>query len=311
MRSAFYLSAALLLVPATSFAQEEEAKPETPPPAAQPEEPEVSDADKARATALFNEAKALLEAGEIGAACAKFEESYKVRPGIGTLYNHADCREKNGQTGTAYKLFEEVVVRTQAALQSEREEKAKARLKELTPRLMKIRLSVPQGGKVSSVKVDGQVIKAEEYNKALVYDPGEHTVEASTSKDEGEPFTEDIELTEEGKTVTIAIPIAPGAKMKPRVGMIIGGGITMGVGALALTGAVIIAAGGDGDGESAPAAIGLGVLGLVGLGVGIPIFAVGFKKRPVREGFLDVPIEPSPIPQIAIGPTGGTLTWEF
>lgn len=306
MRSALLFSAALLLVPATSFAQ---AEGDAAAPVAQPEEPDVSDADKARATALFNEAKALLDNGEVAAACAKFEESYKVRPGIGTLYNHADCREKNGQTGTAYKLFDEVVMRTKAALQTEREEKAKARLKELEPRLMKIRLSVPQGGKVSSVKIDGKTINAEEFNKALIYDPGEHTIEATTAKDEGEPFTEDIDLSEPGKTVTIAIPVAPGAKMKPRIGMIIGGGITMGVGALALTGAIII--GSSDDADAAPAAIGLGILGLAGLGVGIPIFAVGFKKRPVRDGYLDVPFEPSPIPQVAIGPTGGTLTWEF
>jgi hypothetical protein len=66
----------------------------------------------------------------------------------------------------------------------------------------------------------------------------------------------------------------------------------------------------SGDADPGPM-IGLGVLGIVGLAVGIPIFAVGFKKRPVREGYLDVPFEPSPIPTVAIGPTGGSLTWEF
>lgn len=276
-------------------------------PATEPEA-EVSDSDKARATKLFNEGRTLMDDGDVAGACEKFQESQKVRPGIGTLYNLADCREKLGQTGTAFKLFTEVADRTKAALQADREQKAKERLSALEPRLMRIRLSVPQGGKVKSVKVDGVVIGPQDYNKALPFDPGEHTIEATTAKDDGEPFSEEIDLSEEGKTVTIAIPVAAGAKMKPRLGMIIGGGITMGVGGVALLAATGLALSGDPPGG---AIVGLGVLGVVGLAVGIPIFAVGFKKRPVRDGYYEVPAELSPIPTVAIGPTGGSLTWEF
>jgi hypothetical protein len=249
-----------------------------------------------------------MDDGDVAAACEKFQESQKVRPGIGTLYNLADCREKLGQTGTAFKLFTEVAERTKAALQADREQKAKERLAALEPRLMRIRLSVPQGGKVKSVKVDGVVVGPQDYNKALPFDPGEHTVEATTAKDDGEPFSEDIDLSEEGKTVTIAIPVAAGAKMKPRLGMIIGGGITMGVGGVSLLAATGLALSDDPPGG---AIVGLGILGVVGLAVGIPIFAVGFKKRPVRDGYYEVPAELSPIPTVAIGPTGGSLTWEF
>lgn len=296
------------LTPTTAFAQggdapkeSAEAAPAQPP----PEDENVSDSDKAKANALFEEGRQAMAEGKLAEACSKFAASQKMRPGIGTLYNLADCNEKLGRTGTAFKLFGEVAERTKAALQTEREQKARERMAALEPKLMKLRLSVPSGGKVKVVKVDDTTIGAEDYNKALPYDPGDHVVHAETTKDEGEPFEEEIELSEEGKTVTVAIPVAAGAKMKPRLGMIIGGGVTMGVGALALTGAIIA-----GENGNVEAAIGLGALSVVGLAVGIPIFAVGFKKKPVRTGEIEV-YEPSPIPSVAIGPTGGSLTWQF
>ncbi len=291
-------------LPALAQGDKAEAAPEKP---AAPADEDVSDADKEKANRLFEEGRQLLAEGKLEAACTKFDQSNKVRPGIGTMYNLADCSEKLGRTGTAYKLFSEVAERTKVALQAEREQKARERMAGLEPKLMKIRLSVPQGGKVKQVKIDGAVLATSDYNKALPYDPGEHVIFASTANDAGEPFEEEIELSEEGKTVTVAIPVASGAKMKRRVGMIVGGGITMGIGGLALAGfAGAIAT------DAPVEAIGaLGALSVVGLAVGIPIFAVGFKKKPVRSGDLTIPLQPSAVPDVAIGPTGGSLSWRF
>ncbi|NUP12787.1 MAG: hypothetical protein HOW73_42660 [Polyangiaceae bacterium] len=297
--------AASMLPTTLAFAQGEGESP----PAAAAEEENVSDSDKERARILFDEGRQLMTDGKTAAACDKFAESQKVRPGIGTLYNLADCNEKLGKTATAFNLFHEVADRTKAALQTDREEKARERIAAIEPKLMKIRLSVPSKGKVKAITLDGEVVSAEDYNKAIPADPGEHTVIAVTVKDDGEPFEEIVDLDEEGRTVTVAIPVVPGAKMKRRVGMIIGGGVTMGVGAIALASAIYLGAAGDED--AAPAAVGLGVLGVVGLGVGIPIFAVGFKKKPVRDAELTIPMEASPVPQIAVGPTGASATWHW
>jgi len=137
-------------------------------------------------------------------------------------------------------------------------------------------------------------------------------VVAATTTDDGEPFEETIEIEEVGKTVTVTIPIAPGAKMKRRVPMIIGGGITAGIGVLLLGGAVAVAAT-DGGVDGTGLAVGLGVLSVVHMAVGFPIFGVGFKKKPVYDNSADwVPVyEPSPIPTIGLAPTGGSLTWQF
>ena len=34
-------------------------------------------------------------------------------------------------------------------------------------------------------------------------------------------------------------------------------------------------------------------------------------KQSASDGYYEVPAELSPIPTVAIGPTGGSLTWEF
>ncbi len=307
-----FAAPALLIAASLQLTSLAHAQGEQPPAAAPAEEENVSDADKERARVLFDEGRQLMAEGSLRAACDKFKESQRVRPGIGTLYNLADCNEKLGRTGTAYNLFIEVADRTKAALQQDREQKARERIAQLEPKLMKIRLSVPTGGRVKSITLDGEVVSAENYNKAIAADPGEHVVIASTMRDDGEPFEETVELSEPGRTVTVAIPVAPGAKMKRRVGMIVGGGIVMGIGALSLVGAGVLAA--EGDSDAAVAAVGLGVLGVVGLAVGIPIFAVGFKKKPVRYGLADESspvIIASPVPDVNVGPTGGSLTWHF
>src|SRR4051794_10088 len=72
-------------------------------------EPSADSAGQARveAEALFVEAKALLQAGEIARACAKLAESERLDPAAGTLLNLADCYEKNGQLASAWVTFRE------------------------------------------------------------------------------------------------------------------------------------------------------------------------------------------------------------
>ena len=55
--------------------------------------------EKAVATALFKEARELMDRGEIAAACDKFAESQRLEPAGGTLLNLAVCNEKRGRLG--------------------------------------------------------------------------------------------------------------------------------------------------------------------------------------------------------------------
>lgn len=318
----FLVTVALVAAPAVAFAGEGSASPkgaaEPSTPAAASDkktkdegaaadtaaapEPEVSKGDKERANALFEEGRVLSTDGNHAAACEKFAQSHAIRPGIGVLFNLADCNEKIGKTGTAYRHFHEVVNRTRVALQEERLEVAQKRLAALEPRIIKIRIAVPEKANVSTVKLDGELILPEFYNKLIPIDPGEHTVIAESSKDEGEPFEATVQAADEGQVVTVAIPIGEGPKMTRDVGMIVGGSISLGVGALCLlgAGAVFISDSAAFDSEPGPL-IALGVIGLAGIGVGIPLVVVGAKKRPV-EGAT---------PEVAIGPTSAALKWRF
>ena len=50
--------------------------------------------DAAAARALFEQARKLLADGKPEQACPKLEESQRLDPGIGTLFNMADCHER-------------------------------------------------------------------------------------------------------------------------------------------------------------------------------------------------------------------------
>jgi hypothetical protein len=263
--------------------------------------------DGARADKLFEEGRKLMSDGRYAEACPKFEESQKLRPGIGTLFNMADCHEKAGKLELAYDEFKEVVERTKAALQPDRQKVAEERLASLEARLSRLVISVPATRTRVTVSLDGTALPADHLNVPMVVTAGDHEIKASTDRDEGEPFETTVSLPGGGKTTTVAIPISPGAKMKRRTGMIVAGGVLMGVGVAAGVGTAYLAT--QTDSNPGPV-IGLGVLSIASLAVGIPLFAVGMKKRPVvdRQSLL-LPV--SPVPQIGVGLGAATATWQF
>ena len=97
-------------------------------------------ADPAAAEALFQQGRALLERGELAAACAKFESSQVNEPSGGTLLNLADCRARQGKTATAWAHF--VAAERLAGLQGRPEQAAEARRRgsEIEPTLSTLTL---------------------------------------------------------------------------------------------------------------------------------------------------------------------------
>ena len=72
---------------------------------------EPTQADKVAARALFDEGRNLSAAGKYNEACVKLEESQRLDPGTGTMFNLADCYEHVGRTATAWSLYLEVASR--------------------------------------------------------------------------------------------------------------------------------------------------------------------------------------------------------
>ena len=57
--------------------------------------------DRAIAEALFRDGKALIAAERINDACAKFQESERLDPALGTLLHLATCYAQVGKTASA------------------------------------------------------------------------------------------------------------------------------------------------------------------------------------------------------------------
>lgn len=279
----------------------------------------AADADTARADALFEEARALMASGDHAAACPKLEESQRIRPGIGTLFNLADCHEKTGQLVLAYKEFTEVAERTKVALQADREKIARERLAALEAKVPRVIVAVPDEHREAKVAIDGQDLPASGWNVPQPLEAGDHVVTASLP-DRKKPFEQKFTVAAGDAPVTITIGEegtdsgASGGKRS--VGLIVTGSILMGVG---LIGAAVTTWQVEQKREGA--AVATGVASLACIGVGVPLFVVGLKKRPV-EGApaqaasadpLDA-FEPGPIPAVtvgALGPGSATAAWRF
>src|SRR5262245_60063855 len=68
-----------------------------------------TEAERAQATSLFKEAKALMDEQRYAEACRKFEDSQRLDPGGGTLLNLAVCHEQVGRAATALAEFKQAL----------------------------------------------------------------------------------------------------------------------------------------------------------------------------------------------------------
>lgn len=143
--------------------------------------------DPAAGEALFREGRALSDAGDIAGACAKFRESDRLDPAVGTTFNIADCEERLGRLARAWTLFDEVAQRLPVA--DKRRAVAQKRAAALEPRLPKlsVRLNANAPAGVRVVR-DGVELGSASLGTALPVDPGEHVVVVSAPGREDRSF---------------------------------------------------------------------------------------------------------------------------
>ena len=135
-------------------------------------------ADPVAAEVLFRAALRLTEAGELKAACPKFEQSYRLSGGIGALYHFADCLERTGRTASAWAGFLEVVKLAQRLAQPEREHIAQARANALEPTLSRLTIGVAHTVPELRILRDGAELSTSLWGLAVPVDPGKHDVVA-------------------------------------------------------------------------------------------------------------------------------------
>ena len=137
--------------------------------------PALAQGDAAAAEQLYKEAKALTAKGKFAEACPKFEASYKLDRGIGSLVNLADCHEHIGKIASAWAEWNEAV--DLAKREGDKRAKyAEERKSAIEPRLPKLQIDVqnPVSG-LSVYRGDTQVAAAS-FGIPLAVDPGEINV---------------------------------------------------------------------------------------------------------------------------------------
>ena len=177
-----------------------------------------SASEKAAAEALFNEGTTLMQAKSYADACAKFEASSVIEPGLGVKLWLADCYDRVGRTASAWALFSEASALAQKSGQDDRARAASERSLDLEKRLSKLELAAPAQGLPEgySVKLDGTAIPVGSVGTALPVDPGAHSVvvEAPGFK----PLTLGQQVPEGPASVKLdipaleALPVAPAAR---------------------------------------------------------------------------------------------------
>ncbi|HEU0032360.1 MAG TPA: tetratricopeptide repeat protein [Kofleriaceae bacterium] len=166
----------------------------------------VAHAQPAAATVQFDRGRDMMKQGKYAEACAAFEQSQKLDPQNGTLYNLAGCYVKLGKLASAWAAYHELAARDGNAARRKDSEK---REKELTPRLSKLLIKAPEVPglvvQMNGLDVTGLV------NVDTPVDVGTYKLEARANGKK--PWTATKEIKDEGKTVTVEIafdqPAAP------------------------------------------------------------------------------------------------------
>jgi tetratricopeptide (TPR) repeat protein len=88
----------------------------------------------ANARALFDAGRLLMKSGDYAEACAKFEQSLKLKPElIGTEFHLAECSARIGKVDRARELYLDVADKTHALGQADREQLARERAAAVVP----------------------------------------------------------------------------------------------------------------------------------------------------------------------------------
>jgi len=145
-------------------------------------------AEQAAAEALFREARGLLEAGKVRVACAKFAESQRLDPKLGTLLNLASCHAAEGNTATAWAEFSQAAGMALTARQQARADYARSRAAELEQELSRVTFrgapgaSAPEGLRI---KLGDKEFAAAAIGSRIPLDPGKYQVEVTAPGKKG------------------------------------------------------------------------------------------------------------------------------
>jgi serine/threonine-protein kinase len=160
---------------------------------------------------LFAEGRQLVREGRYAEACPKFERAQRLRAGVGTLLNLADCHERRGKTASAVEVFRQAEALAEAA-KDKRADLARTRIEALEPRLVKLEVVVPNVDGVE-VTLDSRPYPRERWGNAAPVDPGPHVVAATAPGQSA--FSKRVDIFRGSVSVHVVFEKASAAKPVP------------------------------------------------------------------------------------------------
>ncbi len=167
-------------------------------------------ADKAAATALFEEGRERMAAGDFAAACEKFAASHAEDASVGALLNLARCRERQGRVATAWAVYSEAAAFAARLGDGERARIARELASDLERNglpTLTIRVTAPPGG--LTISRNGEPVARGSWGSALPVDPGTYTLEATAPGHA--PWSQRVSVGPSEQAVVDVPPLAPDA----------------------------------------------------------------------------------------------------
>jgi tetratricopeptide (TPR) repeat protein len=160
--------------------------------------------DELAARALFEEGRALRDAGRTEDACQKFEASSKRFASAGVVFNLGDCYEKLGRTASAWTAFRDAASLARQTKRFDIATEASTRLSAIDPKLMRMAIHVPHATLTLIVRRDGINVMRVAWDAAIPVDPGTHEIHAEASG--YDPWTTSVSVSVAGETVSVEVP---------------------------------------------------------------------------------------------------------
>ncbi|HXX69295.1 MAG TPA: hypothetical protein VEK07_19075 [Polyangiaceae bacterium] len=170
--------------------------------------------NQAAARALFDDARALMKAGNFAAACPKLEGAIHLYSSVGIALNLGDCYEKIGYTASAWTEFGEAASLANRADRSDDAAEARRRQSALEGKLTRLVVHVPRDIPGLSVRRDGADLPAAAWDSPIPVDPGSHEIRAEAPGHGA--WSRSVTVAGSGQTTTVEVPpLAPAPSANP------------------------------------------------------------------------------------------------
>ncbi len=167
--------------------------------------------DTAAADALFQDGKALRDAGRWEEACPKFEASLEVERTLGTLLSVGDCHEHTGRLARALAAWDEAIVLAREK-NDPRVAYAQERKAAIEARVPSLVVSAKQGAERLTLQVGAKTLAEGQLGIPFHVDPG--TVSIEVRRGEVVLEKQDV-VVGEGATMKVDFDLAAIARKHP------------------------------------------------------------------------------------------------